>query len=56
MELGRPAFSTDLVSIFDVGPDVQPSSVEEQKRFWLQWLGSLGCEARGRSAGDQRRG
>ena len=54
IQLGRPAFSTDLVSIFDVGPDVQPSSVEEQKRFWLQWLGSLGWEARGRLTLDAK--
>jgi hypothetical protein len=42
MELGRQA--TDCVSIFDYGPDVQPSTVEEQKQFWQEWLRSIGVK------------
>jgi hypothetical protein len=40
LELGRHAGMADLVSIFDTGPDVSPSSVEEQKVFWESWLRS----------------
>ena|ERR1700722_18017718 len=42
MQLGQRAALADLVKIFDVGPDVEPSSVEEQKQFWEEWLRSLG--------------
>ena len=42
MQLGRRSLFADLVGIFDVGPDVEPSSVEEQKRFQQEWLRSLG--------------
>ncbi len=42
MQLGRRALLADLVKIFDAGPDVEPSSVEEQKRFQQEWLRSLG--------------
>jgi hypothetical protein len=42
MQLGRRAFLADLVKVFDAGPDVEPSSVEEQKRFQQEWLRSLG--------------
>jgi hypothetical protein len=41
LELGRPATMADLVSIFDTGPDVNPSSVEEQKNFFERWRRSL---------------
>lgn len=42
MQPGRRAFFADLVGIFDFGPDVEPSSVEEQKRFQQEWLRGLG--------------
>jgi len=45
LELGRRGALTDLVSIFDCGPDVQPSSVEEQERFWNEWRRSIGIKA-----------
>jgi hypothetical protein len=46
LELGRTAKISDLVAIFDSGPDVQLSSVEEQKQFWKCWLRSRGIEPR----------
>jgi hypothetical protein len=39
--LGKPALSADLVSIFDVGPDVIPSTVAQQREFHERWLKSL---------------
>jgi hypothetical protein len=39
--LGRPALTADLVSIFDVGPDVIPSTVSQQREFHERWLKSL---------------
>jgi hypothetical protein len=45
LQLGRPAALTDLVQIFDTGPDVEPSSVEEQKQFWQAWLQNRGVRA-----------
>jgi hypothetical protein len=41
LHLGRPAANIDLVSIFDTGPDVEPSSVAEQQEFWEEWLRSV---------------
>jgi hypothetical protein len=41
LDLGHPATMADLVSIFDTGPDVNPSSVEEQEKFFERWLQSL---------------
>jgi hypothetical protein len=38
LELGRQARASDLVSIFDSGSDVEPSSVAEQRHFWEEWL------------------
>lgn len=29
---------TDLVEIFDAGPDVIPASVDAQEEFWRDWL------------------
>ncbi|MCK1736246.1 hypothetical protein IVA79_20405 [Bradyrhizobium sp. 138] len=29
---------TDLVEIFDAGPDVIPASVDVQEEFWREWL------------------
>ena len=45
-ELGRQAMRSDLVMIFNSGPDVQPASVEEQEEFHYQWLQSLGLRIR----------
>ena len=38
---GRQALRADLVGIFDVGPDVVPSSVADQERYFDAWLQSL---------------
>jgi hypothetical protein len=32
----------DLVDIFTAGPDIELVSVEEQQRFFRQWIDSLG--------------
>lgn len=29
---------TDLVEIFETGPDVTPASVDAQEAFWSEWL------------------
>jgi hypothetical protein len=42
LQLGRSAVKADLVKIFDTGLDVEPSSVDEQRQFWNDWLRSLG--------------
>ena len=42
LQPGRRAVLADLVNIFDAGPDVEPSSVDEQRQFWQGWLHSLG--------------
>jgi hypothetical protein len=42
LQLGHPAKLADLVTIFDSGPDVEPTSVEEQRQFFDRWLQSLG--------------
>ncbi|MEK6288508.1 MAG: hypothetical protein AABO57_22555 [Acidobacteriota bacterium] len=42
LTIGRAARLEDLVSIFEVGPDVVPSSVEEQEAFFKSWAQSLG--------------
>ena len=31
------------VKIFDSGPDVKPASVDNQKKFYADWLASLGA-------------
>lgn len=41
-QLGRQALRADLVGTFETGPDVVPSSVEEQEQFHQEWLQSLG--------------
>jgi hypothetical protein len=38
LELGRHARLADLVDLFDEGPDLEVSSVEEQERFYEDWL------------------
>lgn len=42
MQMGAQAKLSDLVSIFDTGPDISPSTVDEQERFHKEWLESLG--------------
>jgi hypothetical protein len=39
MELGASA--TELVGIFDAGPDIVPSKVQLQEEFWREWKDSL---------------
>jgi hypothetical protein len=39
MKLGEPA--TRLVKTFDEGPDVIPSSVDNQEQFHRDWIASL---------------
>ena len=41
LAMGRPALTSDLVSIFDVGPEVIPSTVNQQKNYYKAWLESL---------------
>jgi hypothetical protein len=41
LAMGRQAMSSDLVSIFESGPDVVPSTVSEQENFYRGWLKSL---------------
>ena len=41
LRIAHPASQQDLVSIFDSGPDVFPSTVDEQEQFYEQWLESL---------------
>lgn len=38
-ELGAPA--TDLVGIFEVGPDVIPATVARQEEFHSDWIASI---------------
>jgi hypothetical protein len=38
---GRPARQDDLVCIFDTGPDVSPASVDDQEKYYQEWLNSL---------------
>lgn len=41
LTMGKPATSADLVSIFDLGSDVDPVTIEEQERYYADWLRSL---------------
>ena len=38
MTKGAHARRTDLVEIFEAGPDVIPASVDLQEAFWREWL------------------
>jgi hypothetical protein len=38
MTKGAHARMTDLVEIFEAGPDVVPASVDAQEAFWREWL------------------
>jgi hypothetical protein len=42
MTNGKQALKQDLVSIFESGPDVEPSTVAEQEKFKDEWFASLG--------------
>jgi hypothetical protein len=39
--MGKQAMTSDLVSIFESGPDVHPSKVEDQENHYAEWLKSL---------------
>ncbi|MBZ9799382.1 hypothetical protein [Mesorhizobium sp. ES1-4] len=41
VKIGQLPQSTDLVDIFDDGPDVVPVFVHLQQEFWEEWLASL---------------
>lgn len=41
MSNGTPARISDLVRIFDSGPDIEPVSPAEQRAFFEQWLKSV---------------
>lgn len=41
LTMGSKGKLTDLVSIFDTGPDVIPATVDEQRKFRDAWLTSL---------------
>jgi hypothetical protein len=42
LRMGAHAKIADLVSIFETGPDVSSASVDEQERFYIEWLQSIG--------------
>jgi hypothetical protein len=42
MTEGKQALRSDLVKIFDEGPDVIPSSVQNQREYFDSWIRSLG--------------
>jgi hypothetical protein len=41
LRIGEPALVSDLVSIFACGPDLEVTTVAEQRAFYQQWLASL---------------
>jgi hypothetical protein len=41
--MGHRASGSDLMDIFATGPDVQPATVEEQRRYRDEWLVSIGA-------------
>jgi len=41
LHLGSQAKLSDLVSIFDSGADMSPTTVDEQERFYKEWLASF---------------
>jgi hypothetical protein len=41
VKMGQHPQKTDLVDIFDEGPDVIPVFVQMQQKFWEAWLASL---------------
>jgi hypothetical protein len=40
MKIGRKPVISDLVGIFEVGPDVSPATVAEQEEYFEKWLRS----------------
>lgn len=42
MRMGKQALRSDLVKIFESGPEVQPCTVAEQRKFRDEWFNSLG--------------
>lgn len=43
LHMGQPAKQENIVSIFDTGPDVRPTTVSDQEDYYKQWLNSLGA-------------
>jgi len=41
LSFGKKSNRSDVVGIFDRGPDMDISSVEDQRRFYDQWLSSF---------------
>lgn len=39
---GQPAKMSDVVSIFETGPDIIPATVKEQEQYFHEWVESLG--------------
>ena len=39
--LGKPALAADPVVIFDIGPDIVPSTIDAQREFYEKWVKSL---------------
>lgn len=42
LEIGKQAATSDIVSIFSSGPDVEAVTVAEQEDFYREWIASLG--------------
>jgi hypothetical protein len=42
LHMGQPAKQEDIVSLFDTGPDVLPTTVADQEEYYERWLSSLG--------------
>lgn len=42
LTLGKQALTKDMVHLFDTGKDVIPATVEDQRRFFDDWILSLG--------------
>lgn len=42
LQFGLPSAAENVVSIFDLGEDFSPASVDEQKEFYKKWIQSLG--------------
>jgi len=41
LEVGKPALTKDLVSIFDADESVVPATVEEQESYFNKWIENL---------------
>jgi hypothetical protein len=42
LQMGTHGKLSDMVCIFDTGPDITPATLDEQKNFYNEWLASLG--------------